>query len=265
MDTSKTQQEGVIRLGETSFESHEVPHYFLTSGRKWLVCIDGSSMSKLALYHALDLMNPEEDSLVLVHAAKKSRFSRFSRSSKEETQPAEEAPEPDSVRRCKGYLAHASALVKQWSGDVKYTTRMITAKDPREAICDVATEEKADYIVMGSRGMNPLRQMIMGSVSTYVSANAACPVIVIRQSEEERRHQRELSKEEKRAQKRLAEEKKAKAKKAQYHEESQTKVHLMPKTTAEMMGQPHMAPPVSDRQETGPIVPSETTIPVMEK
>lgn len=90
-----------------------------------------------------------------------------------------------------GYLAHASALVKQWSGDVRYDTRMITAKDPREAICDLAAEEKVDYIVMGSRGLNPLRKMVMGSVSNYVAAHAECPVIVIRETEEQRRHQKE--------------------------------------------------------------------------
>lgn len=80
-------------------------------GRKWLVCIDGSSMSKLALYHALDLMNPEEDILLLVHAAKKasSRFPRFRSSS--ETQPAEQAPEPDSVLRGKGNKTSSSFCV----------------------------------------------------------------------------------------------------------------------------------------------------------
>lgn len=41
-----------------------------------------------------------------------------------------------------GYLAHAGSLVKQWSDEVKYQSRLITAKDPREAICDLATEEK---------------------------------------------------------------------------------------------------------------------------
>lgn len=59
-----------------------------------------------------------------------------------------------------------------------------------------------------------------------------------------------MSVEEKKAQKRIAEEKKAKAK----------KTHHEPK-----MGEPHIAPPVSSIQETGPIVPNETTIPVMEK
>lgn len=83
------------------------------AGRTWLVCIDGSSESKLGLFHALDLMNVAEDSLLLVHAAKKSRSltSRLPhwRSSGEAQPPAAEVPveqpqepEPDSVKRGKG-------------------------------------------------------------------------------------------------------------------------------------------------------------------
>jgi hypothetical protein len=143
-----------------------------------LVCIDGSTESKLGLFHALDLMNSAEDSIILVHAAKKSRglTSRLPwRSSSTEPQPAattpavasptpaEQEPEPDSVKRGKGkqkytfqtvflysdehfpfpgYLAHAGNLVKQWGEEVKWSSRFIEAKDPREAICDLAIEEK---------------------------------------------------------------------------------------------------------------------------
>jgi nucleotide-binding universal stress UspA family protein len=49
---------------------------------------------------------------------------------------------------------------------------------------------QADYIVMGSRGQNPIKKMFMGSVSSYVSSHAPCPVIVIRETEEQRREKR---------------------------------------------------------------------------
>ncbi len=128
------------------------------------MCIDGSSESKLGLFHALNLMNVNEDHLFLVHAVKKSRslasrLSIWRAGSTAEAQPAaggapsalaaaeptagqEPEPEPDSVKRGKGYLAHAGNLVKQWSDGVKWTSRFIEAKDPREAICDLANEEK---------------------------------------------------------------------------------------------------------------------------
>jgi nucleotide-binding universal stress UspA family protein len=296
MDTTTATTEpgkegGAFRLRASDFQSTEVPHYFLTSGRKWLVCIDGSTESKLGLFHALDLMNSAEDSLILVHAAKKSRglTSRLPwRSSSTEPQPAattpavaapttaEQEPEPDSIKRGKGYLAHAGNLVRQWGEEVKWSSRFIEAKDPREAICDLAVEEKVDYIVMGSRGQNPIKQVFMGSVSSYVSAHAPCPVIVIRESEEQKREKRAASLEEKKMQKKTGTEKKSEKKKklskrdqkkAEGAIQQQPVVEAgMVKRPEDLLPQPPIAPPVDSTLGTqGPIVPGETTIPVMEK
>lgn len=280
-------EEGIIKLRASDFQSHEVPHYFLTSGRKWLVCIDGSTECKLGLFHALDLMNPAEDSLLLVHAAKKARSLRLPHwrsSTAEEPQPAgargapvagpppEQEPEPDSIKRGKGYLAHAGDLVRRWSEEVKWQSRLITAKDPREAICDLATDEKVDYIVMGSRGQNPIKQIFMGAVSSYVSSHAPCPVIVIRESEEERREKKAASLEEKKAQKKTTEKKKEKKKISKRDQKKaeglDQQPQMMPQPQQPIVGEemkrgePSIAPPVTSRE--GPIMP-EITIPVMEK
>jgi nucleotide-binding universal stress UspA family protein len=238
------------KLRASDFQSSEVPHYFLTSGRKWLVCIDGSAESKLALFHALDLMNTAEDSLIVVHAAKKARslskrLPHWRSSSASPASPAavtpaptaapaatlepptlvattsgsppplpiEQEPEPDSVKRGKGYLAHAGNLISQWGEEVKWSPRFIEAKDPREAICDLASEEKVDYIVMGSRGQNPIRQIFMGSVSSYVSSHAICPVIIIHETPEQRREKKAASLEEKKMNKKTLTEKKSLKKK----------------------------------------------------
>lgn len=48
---------------------------------------------------------------------------------------------------------------------------------PAEVIC--AEAEKADVVVIGSRGMGRLRGMLMGSVSQYVTTHAKCPVMVV--------------------------------------------------------------------------------------
>jgi len=52
---------------------------------------------------------------------------------------------------------------------------------PGELICETARQEKASYIVMGTRGMGKLRRTIMGSVSDYVVHHSSCPVVVCRQ------------------------------------------------------------------------------------
>ncbi len=51
---------------------------------------------------------------------------------------------------------------------------------PAPSIVAVAAQIESDLIVMGSRGMSPLRAMLMGSVSDYVVRRAGCPVLVTR-------------------------------------------------------------------------------------
>ena len=52
---------------------------------------------------------------------------------------------------------------------------------PGHVITDIATEENAVLIVLGTRGMGTIRRTIMGSVSDYVVHHAHCPVVVCRQ------------------------------------------------------------------------------------
>ena len=47
-------------------------------------------------------------------------------------------------------------------------------------ICRVAEDEGADVVVVGSRGHGAIRRALLGSVSTYVSNNAPCPVVIVR-------------------------------------------------------------------------------------
>ena len=48
------------------------------------------------------------------------------------------------------------------------------------AICETAKLEKADIIVMGSRGRNDLEGLLLGSCTHRVLSMAPCPVLVVR-------------------------------------------------------------------------------------
>ena len=48
-----------------------------------------------------------------------------------------------------------------------------------ETICAIAMENKADAIVMGSRGLGVLRRTFLGSVSDYVLHHAHVSVTVV--------------------------------------------------------------------------------------
>jgi nucleotide-binding universal stress UspA family protein len=51
---------------------------------------------------------------------------------------------------------------------------------PAATICEVAEQENADLIVMGSRGKNPVSGLFLGSVSTRVLQFATCPVLIVK-------------------------------------------------------------------------------------
>jgi len=48
------------------------------------------------------------------------------------------------------------------------------------AICEAATEENADIIVMASQGRTGLSHALIGSVTETVVRHASCPVLVVR-------------------------------------------------------------------------------------
>lgn len=52
--------------------------------------------------------------------------------------------------------------------------------DPREVITSFVNSSGADLLVVGSRGLSGATAMLMGSVSSYLVANAGCSVVVYR-------------------------------------------------------------------------------------
>ena len=55
-----------------------------------------------------------------------------------------------------------------------------TASTIVETITDMATGEKIDLIVMGTRGLGGFKKLLMGSVSSGVVLHAPCNVLVIK-------------------------------------------------------------------------------------
>ena len=51
---------------------------------------------------------------------------------------------------------------------------------PAEVIIEVAKQEHADLIVVGSRGLTGIKRYLLGSVSSKVSEHAPCSVMIVR-------------------------------------------------------------------------------------
>lgn len=56
---------------------------------------------------------------------------------------------------------------------------------PAATIIRVAEDEKCDLILLGSRGLGEVKRFLLGSVSDAVVHHAHCPVLIVRQREEQ--------------------------------------------------------------------------------
>ncbi|MBC8239231.1 MAG: universal stress protein [Alphaproteobacteria bacterium] len=63
---------------------------------------------------------------------------------------------------------------------VKKTTAVIIEGDPADAILDQAASNKADMIIMGSRGLSDFKGLLLGSISHKVSAQAECTCVTVK-------------------------------------------------------------------------------------
>jgi nucleotide-binding universal stress UspA family protein len=90
-----------------------------------------------------------------------------------------EAPQAvdDLVRKAKSYVADVKKQAE--TAGVKAET-FVGEAEAHEAVNNLAREQKADMIVIGSHGRTGLRRLLMGSVAEKVIGYATCPVLVVK-------------------------------------------------------------------------------------
>lgn len=74
-------------------------------------------------------------------------------------------------------LAISERKLKQ--SNVPYEIKVVHG-DPGPTIVQVADENNVDICVIGSRGLNTLQEMVLGSVSHKVAKRAHCPVLIVK-------------------------------------------------------------------------------------
>ncbi len=63
--------------------------------------------------------------------------------------------------------------------NISYTTTILKGL-PGPEIIRYANESKVELVVIGSRGLNPLQKMVLGSVSHKVMKSVYCPTLIVK-------------------------------------------------------------------------------------
>ena len=142
-----------------------------------VVPVDGSENAKRALEHALSVADRNEAQLIVVHVANiVSAISNFDQTPISGGYVSEQIAE-DMEENGKQILDDIVKEIPSWFKEVK---SVFEVGSPGPALLAVAKKYDADLIVMGSRGLGPLKGLFMGSVSSYVTSHSTCPVLIVK-------------------------------------------------------------------------------------
>ncbi len=145
----------------------------------WLkiVCaVDFSDSSRIALEHAADLACRFEGELVLVHVWKGPRTARVARALAPAAISADEQRE--LARKLDDWRREATRIAG------REVRTVLVSGSPASEIARVATDEKADLVVVGTRGRKGLERAVLGSVAEGIVRHSPCAVLVARAAQE---------------------------------------------------------------------------------
>jgi nucleotide-binding universal stress UspA family protein len=133
-----------------------------------VVGFDGSEHSRKALERAADIAG--QATLAVVCAADVAKLMRDPAGGVSPVDPADAEARTKALAEAREYLEGRGLKGVYIEGH----------GNPADVIVQEAEESGADLIVIGTRGLNAARRLVMGSVSTNVVHHAPCDVLVVR-------------------------------------------------------------------------------------
>ena len=135
--------------------------------RKILLAVDGSEHSLRAAKEVVKVVDHNSTIEVIFVVD----FSK----AKDEVLHSHGKEELEHLRRMK--LLPIEKQLK--ANNVTYQVKLLRG-EPGPAIVDYANKEHFDLVIIGSRGLNSLQEMVLGSVSHKVVKRVACPVLIVK-------------------------------------------------------------------------------------
>ncbi|HLC24067.1 MAG TPA: universal stress protein [Nitrosopumilaceae archaeon] len=136
---------------------------------KMLVAVDGSKSSKKAFDKSVFLAQKCNSKLYVVHVVLDWEYGGDSAATFELIDELR-AKGSELLEQCKKQALQSSVQVET----------VLEQGDYAHEIIEVAKRKDCELIIMGSRGMSPIKELLLGSVTLKVMHHASCPVMVVR-------------------------------------------------------------------------------------
>ena len=134
-----------------------------------LLAWDGSEHSTRAVDKAIEIAKCDTESkVVVVYVAD---------TSKAKSEVLQNWNSVDITGTKEQRLRNIEDKVKK--AEIQYEIKMLQG-EPGPAIVEYTNKNKFDVVVVGSRGLNALQEMVLGSVSHKVAKRANCPVLTVK-------------------------------------------------------------------------------------
>jgi universal stress protein E len=143
-----------------------------------VTCVDFSDNSKRAVQVALNIAQLEKASVDCIHVYQSAVAMSMDYGGFAASMPI--SADAHALESWESDLAHFVAPLQSETPEVSVKTTVIERLNIREAVLDHVTESHADLVVLGTRGKNGLRELLMGTTAERIVAYAPCSVFAIK-------------------------------------------------------------------------------------
>lgn len=151
--------------------------------KKWIVASDGSAESSYAIEWTIGTVLRDGDETLIVSVMETSeKLDPSSSSSHHSSTPSPAVAENQSIRQdmATRLARQATSLLLRTRLAVKISCQALHAKHARHMLLDLIDFYEPTMVIVGSRGLGSLKNILLGSTSHYLVQKSSKPVMIAR-------------------------------------------------------------------------------------